>query len=753
LVAKHRDFIEKFGDNQGEDLYKDWVENNTYISRRTHKRYGTKELLRPSDKYLNSEFDKIMAPPKTDADRSRQEYYTMVLQLKQQLDSYLPERYRNPFMMPQIRKDFVERIKAIRSKKDLPQLMETFREQFILTEDETEIGRRSSVATDDTGKPANFLPIYYTNRLKNNNDLSLDITAGMSNYAYMAENYKYMNRVIDFLELGKDILEERKIAETDYKGNPIKEFYKKAEDLVNRFIKKESRGSYMYQRLQDYYDMVIYGKLRVSGKPLWKGSNIDQEKFIDFFGRYVAINNLALNIYAGLQNPVYGNAMIRMEGMAKEFVSNKDLLWATARYSTELPKTLAQVGKHYQTGKMQGWFEYFDTLQEQRTNTMSLDTNRKTVFGKMFNFGSLFMINHAGEHLMQGRLSIALSNNTRITDQGVMDLRTYLRRDKKYMELDNKRREILAKSKSRAKVAEIGAATGRELVRQADEVKTQQDARRKELSKTFYDQTAFWDAFEMVGNKLQLKKEFKNKVSEDDITKFTLKQHFLNKRLHGIYNEIDRNAIQKYAIGRLAIMFRKFMKPGFNRRFETLAYNEEAEAFTEGIYTTSWKFLGQLRRDIWKGTYLAKAHWGSLEDYQKANFIRASTEVTYMLAAWILGGILSNLGEGDDDDWTLNMLAYQVNRLYTELRFYSSIREALKIVKSPAAAINQWQKMANLIDTATSIKGWTEELESGKYKGMTRVARQAIEVAPLAKTVSDYLHPADKLMYFTGQNY
>jgi len=97
-----------------------------------------------------------------------------------------------------------------------------------------------------------------------------------------------------------------------------------------------------------------------------------------------------------------------------------------------------------------------------------------------------------------------------------------------------------------------------------------------------------------------------------------------------------------------------------------------------------------------------------------------------------------------------NMLAYQVNRLYTEIRFYSSIGEAMKIIKSPAAAVNQWQKLSQLINSMTSISGWTEELQSGKYKGMKKVHRNAIDVIPLAKTLTDYLHPADKLTYFTA---
>ena len=350
---------------------------------------------------------------------------------------------------------------------------------------------------------------------------------------------------------------------------------------------------------------------------------------------------------------------------------------------------------------------------------------------------------------MQGRMSLALAHNTRVTDKGVMDFRTYLKNDEKYVELDNKRRELLAKSKKRV----VEKAEGQQLVSQATEIKGEQATRHAELKKEFYTNTSLWDAFEMKGNKMVIKKGFEEKVSQDDITKFILKQHFMNKRLHGIYNEIDRSAIQKYAVGRLAVMFRKFMYPGIHRRFQELSYNEESEAFTEGIYRSSLGFMNQLRKDMFKGMYLAKANWGLLTDTERTNFIRTATEVAYMIGATLLANILRGIDMDDDDAWGVNMLAYQVNRMITELRFYSSSREGLKIVKSPAAAINQWQKIGHMLDTMATPKAWTTELQSGKYEGMTKVNRSLMEVAPLAKTLSDIMHPADKLMYFTGNNF
>lgn len=749
LEKKLTQFKEEFGDEEGQAMYNDWYETNTYKPPTLHYRVGRNELQKPADKYKNDKFNSILNP-KTEQDKLKKEYYDKVVGLKNELEGMLPEIFRHRMLMPQLRKDFVERIKNIRSTKEGARLWESVKEQFMITEDESTIGRQSSRATNEEGKPANFLPIYYTQKLKNMDDLSLDVTSLMSNYAYMALNYQYMDRIIDILELGKDVIQHQEIVETDIKGRPIKEFYRKAGEKINDILKRESRGSFTYQRLQDYYDMVIYGKLRMRGKPLFKGSNIDSEKLIDFLGSYVAVNNLALNIYAGLQNPLYGNAMIRMEGMAGEYVSNKDLIWASKTYWGLLPRDIAQIGNNYQTNKLAGYMEFFDVLQDFRSNLMGMDTNRKTWFGKMFNLGSLFFMNNMGEHYMQGRMSLALAHNTRITDKGVMGFNKYLRLDEKWTKLDNKRREIAISIKEEGE----NKLRREELFNELNDIKNQVAERKKEVNNEFYKFSSFYSAFHMNGNKFELKEEFKDRVKENDITKFILKQHAINKRLHGIYNEIDRNAIQRYAIGRLAIMFRKFARPGFNRRFESLTYNEELEDFTDGLYTSSVHFMRQLSKDIFKGMYLARADWELLSERERMNFIRTLTEVSYMLSAAVTATLLRTVGEPDDDEWIKNMMAYQANRLYTELRFYSSMRELLKIIKSPAAAISTWQKVSNLLSTMSSIRGWTEEIQSGKYKGMMRVERQAIEVIPLAKTITDWVYPSDKMMYFsTTRNY
>ena len=69
---------------------------------------------------------------------------------------------------------------------------------------------------DFEGKEVQTLPIYYTKMKEGEspNDLSTDIVSTLTAYAAMANDFNEMNRVIDVLELGRDMLKEREVIQT-----------------------------------------------------------------------------------------------------------------------------------------------------------------------------------------------------------------------------------------------------------------------------------------------------------------------------------------------------------------------------------------------------------------------------------------------------------------------------------------------------------------------------------------------------------
>lgn len=672
------DIINKKKKELSREDYDEWYLDNVNVSDFTGDTYYRGELSIPSEKYASKEYKDIQNNP------AKKRFYDTIIRTRDELDKLLPEKDRLRNLAPQQRKDFIERLKDTTSLKEAGKnVKESISETFMIKEDELELGRRYKI-TDPSGKAVDFLPIYFNNKLEDMSNLSTDIVQSLSAFAYTTLQYSHMNKIIDVLELGRDILDVREVQKTDEKGNPVVESINILGKKIENKLKKDPNATNIKGRLDDYYNMVVYGKMQKEGVGIF-GTKVDSEKLLNFLGKYTAINNLGLNIYAGIQNPIVGTIQIRTEAIAGQFFDNKNLIVADGVYTKNLPNKLGQMNSRNPNNFLDLWSEKFDVLQDFKTQAAELNMERKSIFTKLFSTSSLFFLNHAGEHYMQNRLSFALADSIKLKD-----------------------------------------STGKEIT--------------------------LHEAYEVKGNKLVLKEGITKldgtPWTPADERRFMMKQNAINKRLHGIYNDIDKSAIQYHAVGRLALMFRKFMRPGYNRRFRELQYNYEGQFETEGYYRTTGRFLKQLIIDLKGGQVAIMENWGKLSAVEKYNMIRTMTEAAYLTAAIVLANILTGLD--DDDDWLANMGAYQANRLVTELFFYINPSETLKILNSPAAGISQLNKVINFIEV--TVKPWSafDEIERGKWKGYTRLHRSAVEVIPLYGSISDIMSPEVKLIYFTA---
>lgn len=61
------------------------------------------------------------------------------------------------------------------------------------------------------------LPVLYTHRLKNPNEITTDVFGSLTAYTAMAARYEQMEKIIDPLEIGRTIVRERDTGET--RGN------------------------------------------------------------------------------------------------------------------------------------------------------------------------------------------------------------------------------------------------------------------------------------------------------------------------------------------------------------------------------------------------------------------------------------------------------------------------------------------------------------------------------------------------------
>jgi hypothetical protein len=176
--------------------------------------------------------------------------------------------------------------------------------------------------------------------------------------------------------------------------------------------------------------------------------------------------------------------------------------------------------------------------------------------------------------------------------------------------------------------------------------------------------------------------DFTEKKRQD----FQNRLHALNKRMHGVYNDFDKGTSQRYSLGRLVVMYRKHLVPGYKRRWKRLSMDEELGAWTEGFYRTFWNTFVRDLRDY---KFNIMQNWSTYSPFEKAQIKRVIAEATIVLTTTALVYILKKMVDDDDDElkksWVYNFVLYEMIRMRSETSSYISPTDAYRVVKSPSA--------------------------------------------------------------------
>lgn len=270
---------------------------------------------------------------------------------------------------------------------------------------------------------------------------------------------------------------------------------------------------------------------------------------------------------------------------------------------------------------------------------------------------------------------------------------------------------------------------------------------------------SLYDAYTVENGKLKLNEEVAEQWSQRDQIDFSEKIKAISQKLHGIYNNLDQNALQREALGRVAMLHRKWLIPAIKRRYGARRYNERLEAEEEGSYITAIKFFNQVQKDF-KGLK-AKAfssNWNELEKWEQQNMIRALMDIAYMAGVWLFIQALAALAGDDDEEktWFENFGMYQVKRFQSEVLFYINPVEAMKILRSPSAGLSTVEAVIKLMATgmgdATSLlTGGDLDRYEKKYgiyeKGDPKIYKRISDVLPLVKEIQGIRAPENRLKF------
>lgn len=643
----------------------------------------------------------------TNLNSAQKEYYNTIIDIKSSLDALLPENATSLYNTVKIRKDLLERVKSSAGVKDATtQIMESLKDLVIRRTDDVDFGSKYTLI-DFENRQVQTLPIYYTHLRpgENNNDVSTDITSTLTAYAAMANNYHEIGEVIDALEVGRTLLRRRDIIQQSGGKNLIEHIDILGKKVENTLTKKGEQ-SYFGKRLDIFFDMQVYNRYMKDEGTFGK-TNIDKAKTANLVNKLSSLTQQALNTLSATANVSVGALMMNIEAHAQQFFSKSNLFKGDQNYIKALPEYLSQIGSRIKTSKLYLWEELFDISQEYDTNIQDIQFDKKRL-GKLFSTNSLYFMSKAGEHWMQTRTSLALAE--------------------KYIMVSPEGKKV-----------------------------------------------SLWDAMEIVpidknnkslGATLQVKegytKENGTEFTKEDIRLFSRKSAAINQKLHGIYNKADMNAMQHVALGRMAMLYRKWIRPSLNKRFKLAQYNLDLQEWEEGYWVTSYRFFKQLATDLKNGQLSIAMEYNNLHDTEKANLRRMLMDVIQFSTLLIL----CNLFDADDDgedlierSWFTNMLEYLIRRTYTEIGALmpgvSMLKEGLKIIKSPVAGITVMERTLDLLELTNpfnyeSIVGEDALIEAGIYRGKSKATKILYNspLMPFYRTIRKGLHPEEAIPFY-----
>lgn len=641
---------EKYGKNPtGEEATYKMLERNTWLSAYAVSVYG---IPKPNPAvYRNPEYDKLN-------DRQKK-VLNSFLGLKEMFDKKLPKDKVSTNKAIQIRKSGSQRmLENLTSPSALfENIKESVAASLLDREDDDAIYGETRVdksLTDFAGNEFMNLPVLYTNRLKNPNELSDDVIGSLMAYAYMANRYEQMDKIIDPLEVGRTLVTENRTVRKTRGNNPLVEKFKALDiDVVNKVVNPES---YINQKLNDFFEGQVYLKyLKDEGTFNVMGKDVNISKFTSLLLKGSSLAQLGFNWLANIANVATGLGMQNIEAFSGQFFGKGELLKADGIYSSQLIPMMSEIGKRTKTNKLDLFFELFDIKQDYASRVKR--SQKKNWLERLFGEEIAFIGQDAGDHWLYSRTAIAMALREKVLLDG------------------------------------------------------------KEMN--------LWDALQVedYGNSKTVKQLNYKKITDlngnpFDVAKFSRKVSHLNQVCFGIYNDDDANAANRVSAGRLLQQYRKWMKVQYNRRFQAGQTNLATETWEEGYYRTTARLLTQWAR----GEVQLISQWDSIPEEERANLKRAITEMVQFFAVWVV----ANWIDWDDDKnrpWAMKLAEYSAKRLAHELGGLAPStvmpQELLKTVKTPVPAVSVVQNGFNLLNSAIDPTDWTDEIQSGPYKGMS----------------------------------
>jgi len=672
----------------------DWEAANTE-ERLVDKKNGRKERV-PNKNYRKIEdFQKGWS-------KEQKEYYDTMMELKGELETLYPEKGRNYYLPPQVRRNMVDAITDSTKEGNVKGIGKALKDKlknfYTIREDDTDYAENGMVNGEEvTFGDGNYdntekkeIPIFFQKPVEKG-ELLLDFSSGMSRLAGSAINYDAMNSIRDVMEFMRDYADEKKAPanKTQVVDNGM--------IRVTKDLYKIAKKNGVAEILNGFIDSHIYG-IKQFDEKMPKGL----VKALDSIRNYTSLKGLMFNAPGAMANALTGVQQIFIDAGSGEFFGGKDLIWATGKLFGDagLKGEAMEILSNNASHKAKLLRDLFDPMQENFEN----DKNKRyhsSMFRQLISKDCSFIGYGAGEWAIHMLPMYAILHKQKVKLNG-------------------------------EKISLYDAL----------EVTNKQDGNAELKIK---DGVTDLDG---------------NPITDTYINKVRGIISYANKTMHGAMNAEDRGLIHQYVLGRLAMNFRQWMVGFYSRRFSRRHFNFDLKDYREGYWTTLYKALvtddvkdewkastwkngrlnvmGQFLKDFTTFMCRSSTQWSNLNDMQKANIKRVRSEMLTYIA---LIGLSFALGEPDDHkkEFWRRWWIYQTKRMITDteagLPMPQLFNSGMTILNSPMAGIPTITALMYTVAGLYNGDVFTE-IQSGKHKGENRYIRNMIKYnLPLFKDI------------------
>ena len=688
---------------------------------------GKDGKMHRTGKYISEEASKALSPAK-------KRFYDTMMKIKDQADACVPESLLDDRKIIMMRKYTMDRFKDAEGAKGKALEAWDGLKNRVMESGDVDY-ENYEVAVDFEGNQVDMLPVKFLMKGKNESydDMTDDVAMSMMAYAGMAFEFDELNGVIGILENAKYMASERDITQRAGRRTKRESIGYKPDGTIDEeapgyyrqpFTTKQAY-SLVQDALNDFFQMHIYGHIRKNEGTIGN-TRLSKRKVIDTINSITSLSQMALNLPQRIANVNTGLTQIIIESAGKGYFNMKDVTWASAVYMKESGDRLAETGKTDYDNKLSLWADLFDVHQ---TNGRYDSKYKKSDVSRAFNGSLLYAGLQMGEDYLALTTSLALARNFKVK-----------------------------------------AADGKT--------------------------TNLWDAYEVKytdpvnkrGAHLEIKKGYAKEdgtpITKEDEMRFAKLTATMNFEMQGIYNLDDRSAIQQYCFGALIIMYRKWIAPALKRRYGKTQYNVLKGDYQEGYQRTLFRLLHDVVVDAKDQVTEEKSNWALLNiiddvkavvsswklnydkmtAYEKANVKRASIELGIVTGLWVACALLGKIPPPEDPNgergklltWWDKTIMSQMLRLRTEIGSQAPtpalVGEALKILKSPFAAIEPMQNILNVLQLLY-IPNYFTEIKHGRYAGHTKAYKYFwnLPILSMKKKVDNFFDPSSQINYYKSK--